>query len=205
MRDENETCLRGDESICASGLFCAQLESTVGDYCSIDWDESLLTSRCYKMCSAQSDCRSGQNCNLCLQVPGYDGVGLCWPPDVNLTDLKRPLGAKCTKDSQCASELCMNNGEQKACSQPCSYYTQSGCPSAGVNELGLEFTCLRSTTDGYCWPTTEPVSVVPGEEDEKEVYGCDCQSGRYDPFMWLILFMGALVIWRKRGNVQDSH
>ncbi len=196
IRKENETCLRGDESICASGLLCAQLNANIASQCDLAWDESLLTSRCYQMCASKDDCRAGQECNLCLAVSST--IGLCWPPDANITELKRPLGAKCTKDDECASKFCMKNGDLQACSKACNFYEDSGCSATGDNELGLEFTCVKSTTTGFCWPVAGPVDMEGGKVEEKVVYGCDCRSGTYDPFLWLILFMGAWVLYRRR-------
>lgn len=198
IRQENETCVRGDESICDNGLLCAQLESSVADNCGIQWDNSLQTARCYTMCTDKSQCKQGQTCNKCLQVS--EGVGLCWSDNgsPNPAPTKRALGAACSSHDQCESALCLENSGKKACSQGCNYYAADGCPTAAANELGLTFNCLQigTTTDGFCWPVNGPIAA--DDEPEEEIYGCDCRQGMSDPMSWFMVALLALLAFRPR-------
>lgn len=84
-------------------------------------------------CEHAEECLSGQYCN----------AGRCL--DLQPTG---ELGEPCTVDSDCRSELCLDNGYEKRCSDTCIPENEDSCVSAGSRT----FDCVESGDGDFCWP-----------------------------------------------------
>jgi uncharacterized protein (TIGR03382 family) len=82
-----------------------------------------------KPCSTSSDCDGADVCYDGSCVPGPDATG--------------GLGATCTMNTDCASQMCRDDGTEMHCVLPCDLGSDE-CPSG--------FGCLASDPSGVCWP-----------------------------------------------------
>jgi hypothetical protein len=162
LREEGESCVTAERSICAEGLGCYH------------FGEPRL-ARCYRHC-ASAACASGATCTQ-FHDTCSNAFSLCCA-DAYLPDACEPgqapdtaldLGYACTVDGDCASEMCETYAGRSGCSRSCNEVTGFGCPDAsydvdgdGVGDGG--FDCVAG---GFCWPRQGPLAV-PEPEPEPE-------------------------------------
>jgi len=119
-------------------------------------------------CAEAAQCLDGQSCE----------AGRCRFPQPTGT-----LGDLCESDSECESQLCLDNGLEKRCSASCLPEREAPCGSGENGPLQ----CLEAGSGGFCWPA--PVDDQGG----CRVFGPSRPTG-------LIGFglLGALVLLRRR-------
>ncbi|MEQ8272465.1 MAG: hypothetical protein RMA76_03140 [Deltaproteobacteria bacterium] len=84
--------------------------------------------RCVRSCGAPSDCPSGFTCHQ------HDGASLCVSGVHFSASFDRAVGASCSNDSQCQSDLC----EGGQCIERCTAESDCGAQSCRWNEVDFE-------------------------------------------------------------------
>jgi transmembrane serine protease 9 len=86
-------------------------------------------------CTTDADC-PGKICfnRRCILTPFTEGG----------------LGADCTGNGDCDSQLCANDGDNAYCSDSCTLAVEGSCPA------GLECLDTGAETIGACWPVEDP-------------------------------------------------
>ena len=194
LRQEGETCVGAEESVCEPGTGCY----TFGD---------AAASRCYRECPLGSECDPSQTCAgpyqaVCAQAT----FSLC---DPLAEAVLAPLGLGCTRSTECDSGLCQRHSDDAACSRSCDLVTGAGCPGNvdidGDGALDGGFECLALATNGAgrCWPRNGPVHPDGGTTtDIPPSTGCCSAVGT--PVRVGDILLGALAwlplvrVWRRR-------
>jgi hypothetical protein len=110
-------------------------------------------------CSSAAPCGSGLHCLGGFCLPGANEAG--------------GLGAECTANEQCITNVCASDGTDQLCAGPCD--AGDSCPSG--------FTCIgNSGGGGTCWP---------GEDG-------GCATTDTNPTGFLLLGFGAIVLAVRR-------
>lgn len=115
-------------------------------------------------CDSDDDCGAEQVCfaKKCIVTP-FAPTG---------------LGASCTGNTDCDSQVCASDGESGYCSMACNIGTEGTCPD------GLE--CIDAGGNGACWPVDDGA-------------GCCDASGAGGPTALVgIAFFGIVVMRRRR-------
>ncbi|MBJ81184.1 MAG: hypothetical protein CMH60_07710 [Myxococcales bacterium] len=191
LRQENESCVTSEKSICSGDAGCFYLDAP-------------QNSKCYELCSSVADCRPGQSCNT--YSDGCNSFSLCEPPmDVNLAE----IGQACNVNADCDSGDCLRYGGQAACTSSCNVVTAEGCPELDLDEDGENdaFECLILSGEGKCWRSDGPY-VEPSAPEPPSSSGCSCDVGESTGFEQvalnlLVVALLALMMRRRRRRFAD--
>lgn len=174
IRHEGESCVTAEQSVCEQGSGCFFF----GD---------ATTAKCYSFCGAGDACDSSQQCHSygdsCSNV-----YNLCCDKDTVSNTQCEPLktvatydvGVRCSKSSECNTNMCIQYNGENACSRICNAVTGYGCPgNVDVNGDGTAdggFTCRLIGDEGRCWPNAGPVAPLGHDNQCVAAPGGGCCS-----------------------------
>ncbi|PRP80348.1 hypothetical protein PROFUN_11917 [Planoprotostelium fungivorum] len=182
-----------DVSSCPAGYKCGTTSTCqcVVDRCGVCGGLDDCYAKGGEACTNSTDCASGvcqssrcgcdnihgcsihQYCrnNTCVCDGQLDKCGVC---NGNGTTCGRPIGADCSKDSNCFSGLCLRG--------VCSCSDSSQCPDPQICTINATCICFNSTVDncGVCGGNNGSCNQLPGapcNEDANCLYGlCSNQT-----------------------------
>ena len=200
-------CVSATNSICGSGLRCI-------------YTTSPSLSKCYRDCT-QVNCIAGEECITgVFQDANSNNVALCC--DSNVYDPSNPIptcrpvsgpcllqvGVTCVNNTDCMSNLCLDNGGTYACSQACN--TTADCPAATVDVNGDGVadggsTCQTIGGAPQCWPAKGPAKApaCANANTPAPASGCSCRDGAAGEVAGFIL-LGWLLLRRVLRDPQVS-
>jgi len=204
LRGEGQSCVLGENSICASGTACYDFGDKSGGKLLPHLRQQRL--RLHQACLAftLTGCTTTTASLCCNSGTGTDNAHTCAPSN-KIQTYGTGVACKATPTATRALGLPYKGGS--ACTSHCDVVTQSGCPAAssdnnldGVADGG--FTCVMISGEGRCWPNKGPLTPPGGTQSTSSSGGCcrglDQPLGGADILLSVLLSLPLAAYWLHR-------